>query len=244
MLIRVVAMWATNHSIKFKEATGAMLVRMLLIKMNVKFVEGQEKGVTLEARKHGYKEPHDFVLATEKPGLLNWALIGLQRVLQRGYFLDTDAGKAALAEVGLDSNDVAGFIEECITFSCDKMLSAPDFHLAMMGYWKENKGEDRKPPSPDSIGRSLTALGDPRIAQDNKKFKNEKGIRFYPGIVLNETGIAYWESEHYVLTATTKGSDRISATVKETSKEILPSWSSHPQIRRIKSLAEAPELPL
>jgi phage/plasmid-associated DNA primase len=237
-LIRVVAMWATNHSIKFKEATGAMLVRMILIKMNVKFVEGQELGTTLEARKHGFKEPQDFVLATETAGLLNWALIGLQRVLPRGYFLDTEAGKAALAEVGLDSNDIAGFIEECVEFSGTKMLSSPDLHLAVSSWWRETKGEDRKIPSPDSIGRSITALAEQRIAQDNKKFRNEKGVRFYAGMLLNEVGAAHWDSEHAMLSISNKLPPRVSATATERDKSIPDSWGEHPLIKRIKSLAK------
>jgi hypothetical protein len=240
MLMRVVAMWATNSPPKFKESTDAILIRLIIIRMKMKFIPGQLIGTALEAKNNGYAEPHEFVLATEKPGMLNWALDGLQRVLPRGKFSDTEDSKAAADEMRIDSNYMAGFIADCVTFSGTKMLAVPDLHLALGSWWKENRGDEKIPPGADAIGRQLAALHDQRIGQDNKKFRNREGVRFHPGLTLNTAGLDHFASE--VLRQTTLNClPRGVSITSDPAKTIPAEWESHPQIKAIKELAKAAE---
>jgi hypothetical protein len=237
MLMRVVAMWATNSPPKFKESTDAILIRLIIIRMKIKFIPGQLIGTALEAKKHGYAEPHQFVLATEKSGMLNWALQGLQRVLPRGKFADTEDSKAAADELRLDANYMAGFIADCIEFSGTKMLAAPDLHLALGSWWKENRGDEKIPPGPDAIGRQLSALHDTRIGQDNAKFRNRSGVRFHPGLMLNAVGLDHLASEITRLTTLNCLPRGVSPLASGATKTIPPEWDDHPQIRTIRDLA-------
>jgi putative DNA primase/helicase len=159
-----VIIYKDNHEPKFRESTKAMINRMILLRTTFIF-EGEEIGAAAEARKHKYEEPQKFVLATEKRGILNWMLIGAQRAINNGKFIDTAEGKEALHDIRLDSNFAAGFVEECIDFDPNVRMPIPDFNAAFMSWWKENRGDERT-VSPDQIGRSLKALSHAKIAMD------------------------------------------------------------------------------
>ena len=52
-------------------------------------------------------------LKAELPGILNWAIEGLRRLRQQGYFTKAELNEAALAEYRLESNPARAFLEEC-----------------------------------------------------------------------------------------------------------------------------------
>jgi hypothetical protein len=88
--IRQPIIWGTNFPPpQFKEATRAMINGMIVIDTYVVFDPKNPVGVAVTGRAAGYSEPSELILATEKPGLLNWALAGLRRALHRGYFKTT-----------------------------------------------------------------------------------------------------------------------------------------------------------
>lgn len=234
------AIFATNHPPKFRESTKAMINRMILLRTTFVF-EDEEIGAAKEARKHGYQEPQEFVLATEKSGILNWMLIGAQRAMQRGFYINTEEGKEALHDIRLDSNIVAGFVEDCIDFNPDIRISTPNFNAAFISWWKEHRGDERHMPSPDFIGRSLKALSHTQIAMDRHKFKDRDGLRFICGVELNEAGQAHWENTADVVNGPgnqAKGDlARISSTIAGVRSAIPMSWDNHPQIVRIRANA-------
>jgi hypothetical protein len=136
-----------------------------------------------------------LILNTERAGVLNWALAGLQRALQRGYFVNTAAGEAILKEIHSDSNVVAGFVEDCITYDDNVMISSVDFYAAFSKWWREQHGDEKGRLGPSMVGRHLADLCDPLIVQNKNRFKNRKGLRFYVGIKLNdEAGKEFFES--------------------------------------------------
>lgn len=247
------AIWATNHPPKFRESTRAMINRMIVMTLGNIFDPENEIGTAAEARKRGYQEPQEFVLAEEKSGILNWALIGAQRAIANGYFEDTKEGKEALHDVRLDSNLVAGFVEECVEFDADVRITVPDFNAAFVSWWKENRGDDYT-ASPDQIGRSLKALSHTRIAMDRSKFKNNKNIRYYCGIKFNEGGRAHWQNTSDAVSAPAGRSGppgiaaRISITLDGCNNSkgqfvagaisVIPKeWDDDPQIIRIRAIA-------
>jgi hypothetical protein len=134
-----------------------------------------------------------------------------------------------------DSNIVAGFLDECADYSADSMISVPDFCAAFSVWWGENKGEDRRTPSNESIGRAMTALGDNRIATDGKELR-DYSRRYYGGIHLNNIGLDYWSA------ASTEGlakgkTARTSTSRNEVNRLIPPSWHDRPAIVRLQKAA-------
>lgn len=184
--------WGTNHPPQFKEATKAIINRMIVIECRREFIEGQPVGAAAEAFRRGFEKPSTLILETEMPGLLNWALVGLQTALKRQFIEVPDEVKDTADEIRRDSNLVAGFLEECIEFDRDRRVSTPDFCAAFAVWWLENKGEDRRVPSNEAVGKALSAMGDPRVAINPKELR-ETTRRYYAGIKLNEQGLALWK---------------------------------------------------
>lgn len=188
------AFWGTNHPPKFKESSGAMATRMVIIPMTRTFDKNKPVGVAAEARKRNPAwEPFDLIINTELPGVLNWALVGLKRALERGHFVNTQAGNDLLEQSRKDSNVVAAFVEECVTHDLAVMMLTTDFYAAFKEWWISEHGEKASPPSPTHVGLQLAALPNSRIAQNKDKFKLSTGQRFYIGGYLNAVGERFWQ---------------------------------------------------
>jgi P4 family phage/plasmid primase-like protien len=187
--------WGTNHPPQFKESTKAIVNRLTVIECRREFFEGKPVGAAKEAKRLGLSKPSDLVLRDEMPGLLAWAVAGLKRALNRGHLLPTAAMSEVTDEIRKDSNLVAGFLDECCTYDPDRRLSVPDFALAFAAWFLENKGENRQVPSNESIGRALKAMADPKIAISVKELSDGRR-RYYGGIVLNSSGLAFHQAAY------------------------------------------------
>jgi len=191
-VIRSPIFWATNHQPQFKEATKAIINRMIVIECTRVFEDIKPIGIALEANRRKLAKPSELVLTSELPGLLNWALAGLKRALERGSIETTDSINETAKTLHNDSNLVAGFLDECIEFNPNRMISAPDFCAAFSAWYLEQKGEDRKLPSNEAIGKALKAMGDRRIALDRQELRLNSR-RYYAGFMLNGAGLDYWK---------------------------------------------------
>jgi energy-coupling factor transporter ATP-binding protein EcfA2 len=238
-------MHATNHPPQWKDSSEAMVERMLIILFTKKFDRMNPTGVAAEARDEDPTwEPHDLILKHERTGLFNWALAGLKRALERGHYVNTESGEAALEEARKDSNIVKGFMPDCIDYDADVMISKVDFLAAVRKWFGEQYGDKKEGgPSPDMIGRHLVALNDPLIVQNKDKYKDRNGLRFYIGIKLNEgAGKEFFEScltEEFGSTRIRTELARMSTSYKDTIRPIPAGWLGHVEIKELKARAKA-----
>ena len=215
--------WGSNTPPQFKEASRAVQNRLKIAPCSAIFDTNTETGVAADAKRAGYSTPSEFVLHTEKSGILNWAIVGMQTAVQRGHLLDTEEMKEAAHTYHLETNMVAGFLEDAIDYDPLHMVSKPDFNAAFSVWWKENHGEGSRTPSADGIGRAMSSLYDKRIAFDKMKTRYN-GIRYYAGIKLNPTGLDMWKAFFNV--AASKGdSVRISSSTAAVNVAIPADWS-------------------
>lgn len=230
--IRSPIFWGTNHPPQFREATRAIVNRLIVIECRREFPEGEYIGVAREARRRGLDRPSTLVTQVERSGLLNWAIAGLRRALERGAIHVSAEIREAADEIHRDSNLAAGFIEECVEFDPDRRVAVPDFCAAFAVWWLENKGEDRSIPSNDAIGRAVHALADRRIASHPKETK-DKTRRYLCGIILNDQGEAFWKraGEASVfegkLASTTSQGSQVNGYIPE-------SWIGRPSVFRMR----------
>jgi P4 family phage/plasmid primase-like protien len=232
MKVNAPPFWATNHPPKFKESSGAMANRMAIVRVTRTFDKENPVGVAAEARKHNPAwEPFDLIINTERPGVLNWALAGLKRALERGHFVNTDLGRELLEQSRKDSNSVAAFVEECIDYDLTVMMPSADFYAAFEQWWVGEHGDKSVVPSPTTVGLDLAALPNSRIAQNKKKFRNEPG-RFYLGCMLNETRRGLWQDASNIARQS-GGGGRLADEFKRTKDPIPAKWKDTDEYQRI-----------
>jgi hypothetical protein len=189
-VVRAPIFWATNFQPQFKEATRAIVSRMIIIEVSRRFDEKKPIGAAAEALRRGFTKPGELIVATELPGLLNWAIAGLRRALERGSIETTDSIDETADAIHRDSNLVVGFLDECIEYDPMARLKASDFCLAHSAWWMELKGEDRRLPTNEAISKALKAMGDGRVGMDRKEMRDNTS-RYYCGIALNRVGLRY-----------------------------------------------------
>ncbi|MCG2629733.1 phage/plasmid primase, P4 family [Bradyrhizobium sp. WYCCWR 13023] len=90
----------SNRMPNFGTNTDALAARLLIVPFDVSF-EGREDFEL------------DIKLRAELPGILNWALDGLDRLKARGRFVEPDDSKVAKRNLLYQSNPVHGFVAEC-----------------------------------------------------------------------------------------------------------------------------------
>jgi P4 family phage/plasmid primase-like protien len=89
----------SNELQKLTDPTGALAGRFIYL-MTTQSFYGRED-IHLEGK-----------LAAELPGIFNWAVEGLMRLLKRGYFVQTEAGKEAVAMAEELGSPVIAFVRE------------------------------------------------------------------------------------------------------------------------------------
>lgn len=218
--------WGANSPPQFREATAAMRNRLLVVACPARF-SGEPVGAAREAHRLGFEHPSELVLAHERPGVLNWALEGLKRALERGRFTATSSMEEQLHDLILRSNLVAGFVEDCVELCPDGMVSTMDFAAAVVNWWLENRGERGGTPSNDSIGRALSSYGDPRIKQGRHLRASHK--RYYAGMRLNPIGLEHWMGYAASRLAVDTGA-RLSTRPEEVNRPIPEEWGEFPDI--------------
>jgi hypothetical protein len=178
-----------------------------------------------------------------RAGVFNWALVGLKSALERGHFVNTEAGEAVLEEAPMDSNIAAGFMKDCIEYDADVMISTVDFFGSLRKWFGEQYG-DRKEggPTPRLVGMHLAALCDPLIVHDRDKYKDRNGLRFYIGIKLNEgAGKAFFEhclSQDFGSDKVRPELARMSDSYQKTIRPIPVDWIGHAKIKELKARAQ------
>ena len=239
------AFWGSNSPAQFKEASRAMENRILPIKCTQIFDKDRPVGAAKEAYARGYSSPSELVLVEEKSGLLNWALLGLQRLRQRGHFLLSSTVENDLHTMRLESNIVAGFLEECVVFNPEIRITIPDFMAAYAGWWEENRG-GVKHPNAMAVGKALGALSNPRIGVGSRELRDHTH-KYFVGMELNVTGLDFFES--FSLSRQSEMSsnaNRLTQTHSGTlvNKPIPPEWDGKEMVVQVRGVVPRAEATL
>lgn len=206
--------WGTNVAPQFKEASRAMENRLAIVKMKKVYNPSRIVGTAREAIEKGYRNPAELVLATEKAGVLQWAIKGLRRAWDRGHFEFTEEMNEALHAMRMDSNMATGFIFACCEYDPDSYVLTSDFYGAFQVWHRDHRGGQS--PSVDMLGRAMSSLADPRIITDRVNRQ-----RIYAGVKLNEEGLDCWNAYASSMIAERSGL-RISGATEEVNRTISP----------------------
>ena len=121
-------------------------------------------------------------LLKERPGILNWAIDGLDRLRKRGYFLQPDSGKALLDDLHELSSPVGQFARDCCVLAPIKEIGCRELFNTWK-QWCELQGRDHV-GTVQSFGRNLQAAF-PEI-RTRRPSGTDARRRVYQGVSLNE----------------------------------------------------------
>jgi putative DNA primase/helicase len=159
----------TNELPKLNDASGALVSRMVLLRLVRSWYGKEDKALTAK-------------LLAELPGILLWAVEGWQRLRERGHFVQPESGKRLIDAMEELSSPIAAFIHEC----CETGAGYEVFVRDLFERWKrwcEEKGR-KDAGIEQTFGRDLAAavptlnVRRPRVGEDR--------VRVYEGIRLAE----------------------------------------------------------
>lgn len=168
LLTRFVLM--SNELPRFSDSSGAIATRMLILQLTNSFLDRED--LTLEQR-----------LMTELPGILNWALDGLDRLVRNGKFTVPKSSDAATTMLMDLASPVSAFVRERCVLGPNKTVSRATLYGVWKG-WAEANGHQSG--ANITFGRSLNAAvpGLSRVDLPD----GDKRVHGYRGIGLRDDG--------------------------------------------------------
>jgi putative DNA primase/helicase len=160
-------MLLTNELPRLGDASGALVGRMILLRLTESWYGREDIGLT--DRLYG-----------ELPSILLWSIAGWQRLQEHGHFCQPSASAELLAELEDLSSPISAFIRDRCLVGPGFRAVVADLFLAWKA-WCDTKGR-REPGTEQLFGRDLLAAV-PSIMRVQPR---EAGHRFraYEGIAL------------------------------------------------------------
>lgn len=158
-----------NELPKVKEATEAITNRSIVVNLENIFPEESAVG----------HEPLRAIVEREGPTILQWALSGLYRARERGYFALPPLMRTWLQDYREDSNLVAQFVRTCLEYDGESDIPKPELSDAWKGF---QAAQDVSRPSSYRLRERLKKT-EPRM----REVKIE-GERYYRGFCFTSEG--------------------------------------------------------
>jgi putative DNA primase/helicase len=132
----------TNEMPRLSDASGALASRFIVLTMSQSFFGKEDPGLTSR-------------LLEELPGILNWAIVGWQRLHKRGYFLQPASSAAAIEELEALSSPVLAFVRDRCVVGPAERIEVGTLYSAWCR-WCEEQGR-REPGQKPNFCRDLQA---------------------------------------------------------------------------------------
>lgn len=162
--LRVRFLLLSNEVPALMDQSGALASRFVVLQLRRSFYGHEDRG--LEAK-----------LLAELPGILLWALEGLDRLRARGYFRQPDTGAEAVRQLEALASPIKAFVEE----RCELASDATADSATLYGAWSAWCADQGRPPGTVPIfGRNLlSAYPELRVSRPRA---GDKRVRLYEGV--------------------------------------------------------------
>jgi putative DNA primase/helicase len=154
----------TNELPQFTDASGALASRFIILTFQNSFYGRENPRLTDE-------------LLEEAPAIFNWALVGLDRLCERGHFVQPRASRAAMQHLEDLASPVSAFVRERCTLDPEAIIRKDDLWEAWKA-WAEEVGV--KTGSRDVLIRDLRAA-QPQI-RSTRPTIDEKRVYMLTGL--------------------------------------------------------------
>lgn len=118
--------FASNVELVILDRSDAIYERFLVLDLKRRFKEHEQDKKLIEK------------IYQERPGILNWAVIGLKRLRQRGHFHKPHFMQERLRQMKIENSSVLGFAEEKCSFSDKYSTSIKDLYREYKFWCQEN----------------------------------------------------------------------------------------------------------
>lgn len=152
---------------RFMDASGALTSRMIILKMKKSFYGNEDANLFSK-------------LKPELPGIFLWALEGLQRLRERGHFIQPSSSLEMVSDLNDLASNVSKFVREECEIGDETYKVERGFLYEEWKLWCENNGI--KPGNTTTFKAELTAAF-PHITDDRKSVSSKRKW-FYIGIQL------------------------------------------------------------
>ncbi len=157
----------SNELPPLADESGALLGRLLLLNTTRSHLGKEDR--FLESR-----------IRRELPGILNWALDGLERLNAQGRFTEPECSRAMLDAFRSMSAPLSAFVAECCTLAEDAVVERGVLYGAYL-QWAEEEGIS-KPYDRARFGRALKSAF-PSVG-DYQSGRYDNRARYYSGVKL------------------------------------------------------------
>jgi P4 family phage/plasmid primase-like protien len=132
----------------------------------------------------------DFIFRKEAPGILNWAIMGLDRLLQRGYFDLPERIKNSIQGFKDKNNPVGEWARAAIEYDPHCKILRADLMCSFHGWQMEAHGGGAK-----AMG-GQRFFGSFRDAAPKAEEITIHGKRYFAGVRLNKLGLEWWKQHN------------------------------------------------
>lgn len=119
--LRARFMMSTNEMPTMNDTAGALLQRIIVLKMDKSFADEQD--TTLSEK-----------IALELPGILNWALVGWRRVAERKEILQPACFQKTVDVLESQISPIRAFVKSCCDVGPDFSIGGSPLHTAYTNY--------------------------------------------------------------------------------------------------------------
>lgn len=165
---------ASNEVPSFTDASSALPNRFIMFKMTRSYLGHEDHGLTAR-------------LMRELPGILLWALDGLDRLRERGYLMAPSSGQELHDEMREQASPVSAFVGARCVLDPSASVPRDDLYKAWLE-WCEEEGMDY-PGTKVAFGRRLSAAF-PQVGRTQPRGSSGR-TNLYTGIRLRSE----WETD-------------------------------------------------
>lgn len=173
---------ATNNLPRLLDHSDGFTRRAIILRFNRQFTE-QDRDIHRETN-----------LIAELPGILNWALAGLEALYTRGRFIIPPSSLQEIERYRVDSDPVRQFTEEMLTIS-NEHLTASSRIYEVYREWSLDNGY--QPLAMNSFAARLESVGFTKIKTRDGRFWKAR-IRHYDDPVANQVSVSILATQYIV----------------------------------------------
>lgn len=157
---------ATNELPSFSDASAALASRFIIFRFTRSFIGSEDFGLT------------DRIKA-ELPGILMWALDGLERMRSRGRLVQPVSGQSLADELEEMTSPITQFVDDCCIVSAVANVPCAELYKRW-SEWCADNGRDH-PGTVQLFGKQLTAafpsISKGRVVDSGNRVRTYNGIR-------------------------------------------------------------------